>query len=73
MYDREVPSDDEVVASLRLIGGSATASRLCKFLMEKGHPKRQSQLAIQRATERQRLQVNEDWTLEVAERQPAVA
>jgi len=61
----EVPSDDEVVATLQQLGGHADAVKLCRALMEKGHPHLESQLAIQRTAERRRLVVNRDWTLSV--------
>jgi len=68
-FSREIPSDDEVVAMLNQLGGHADALKLCRALMEAGHPKLQSQLAIQRAAERRRLVVNADWTLSL----PALA
>lgn len=64
---REVPSDNEVVETLLGLGGHADAVTLCKTLMDRGHPQRQSQLAIQRAAERGRLIVNRDWTLSIPE------
>lgn len=62
-YVNEVPSDDEVIATLREMGGQTDALALCKSLMQKGHPELQSQLAIQRAAERGKLKVERDWTL----------
>lgn len=62
----EIPSDDEVVEALRTLQGHTTASSLCNRLVADGHPRRDSQLAIQRATERGRLVVNADWTLSLA-------
>jgi hypothetical protein len=59
----EVPSDDEVVATLRELNGHADAVELCRALMDRGHPQLETQLAIQRAAERGRLVVNRDWTL----------
>jgi len=59
----EIPSDDEVVATLQRLGDRVTARALCMELVTAGHPVRQSQLAIQRAAERGRIQVNTDWTL----------
>jgi hypothetical protein len=61
----EVPSDNEVVQTLTALGGHADAVQLCRALMDAGHPRLQSQLAIQRAAERRRLLVNRDWTLSV--------
>lgn len=60
----EVPSDDQVVAALKKLGDGVTARALCmELVLVAGHPVRQSQLAIQRAAERGRIQVNDDWTL----------
>ena len=59
----EIPSDDEVVATLQRLGDRVTARALCMELVTAGYPVRQSQLAIQRAAERGRIQVNTDWTL----------
>jgi len=71
-YVTEVPSDEEVVATLRLLGGRSDALELCQRLMQNGHPELQSQLAIQRAAERGKLVVERDWTLSV-QREQAVA
>ena len=62
----EIPSDDEVVAKLRKLGGKATALDLCNALVAAHHPRRESQLAIQRASERRRIIVEADWTLSLA-------
>ena len=62
-YVKEVPSDDEVIAILRALGGQSDALTLCKELMQNGHPELQSQLAIQRTAERGKLIVERDWTL----------
>lgn len=59
----EIPSDDQVVAALALLGGQSTAQKLCDALVEAGHPRRDSQLAIQRSSERGRITVQPDWTL----------
>jgi hypothetical protein len=61
----EIPSDDEVVETLAGLGGHADAVELCTALMARGHPQLESQLAIQRAAERRRLQVLRDWTLSI--------
>lgn len=61
----EVPSDNEVVAVLVRLGGHASARALCDALVDDGHPRRDSQLAIQRASERGRINVAADWTLNV--------
>lgn len=72
MNHHEVPSDQQVVdALLALDTPQVDAVTLCEKLMEGGHPRLQSQLAIQRAAERGRLAVNSDWTLSVT--QEAVA
>lgn len=62
----EIPSDDEVVAVLERLGGRTDAMSLCRALVDEGHPVAKSQLAIQRATDRQRLILDRDWTLSVA-------
>ncbi|MDQ0998052.1 hypothetical protein QFZ34_003234 [Phyllobacterium ifriqiyense] len=59
----EIPSDDAVVYALRSLGGRATAAKLCDELVKNKHPRRDSQLAIQRASERERILVGSDWTL----------
>lgn len=61
----EIPSDEQVVAALVALGDGATARALCKALIDLNHPVRESQIAIQRAAERGRILVNEDWTLSV--------
>jgi len=62
----EIPSDNDVVVALERLGGSATAIKLCRRLMEDGHPEWQCQLAIQRAAERGKIDVRDDWTLTTA-------
>jgi hypothetical protein len=59
----EIPSDDQVAAVLLELGDNVTARALCAALIAAGHPTRQSQVAIQRAAERGRIRVNDDWTL----------
>ncbi|HEX9931742.1 MAG TPA: hypothetical protein VGB08_02755 [Allosphingosinicella sp.] len=66
MANIEIPSDQAVVDALAELGGRATAVRLCHALVVAGHPIRQSQLAIQRAAERGRIEINSDWSLSVA-------
>ena len=61
----KIPSDEEVVAVLRSLGERVTARVLCNALVNKGHPVRQSQVAIQRAAERRRIHVGKDWTLSI--------
>lgn len=59
----EIPSDEQVVAVLVELGGSATALALCNALVTKGYPRPDSQLAIQRTAERGRIKIGTDWTL----------
>lgn len=59
----EIPSDDEVVEVLAELGSQTPARTLCLALVERQHPLRESQIAIQRAAERGRILVNADWTL----------
>ena len=61
----EIPSDDQVVAALANLGDGTTARVLCKALIDAGHPVQQSQIAIQRAAERGRISLHDDWTLSV--------
>lgn len=61
----EIPTDDAVVEALNKLGGRATARQLCEALVRTNHPRRDSQLAIQRASERGRISVGPDWTLSV--------
>jgi hypothetical protein len=65
-HNHEVPSDDQVVAALQTIGGRADASSLLDHLVDEGHPRRQTQLAIQRAADRGRIQLERDWSYTVA-------
>lgn len=62
----EIPSDAEVVQALKDLGGHATAAELCDKLVSEKHPRRDSQLAIQRASERGLIVVGLDWTVSVA-------
>lgn len=64
MRYNEIPSDDEVVSALDELGGRATAAVLCDRLAQ-DHPRRDCQLAIQRAAERGRLQWEHDWALTI--------
>ena len=66
MSEYEVPNDEQVVNALHGLGGPVTAMALCRALVASGHPIRQSQLAIQRAADRGRIQFNKDWTLSAA-------
>ena len=61
----EVPTDDQVVEALAALGDGVSARKLCDALVADGHPRPDSQLAIQRATERGRVAVGQDWTLSV--------
>jgi hypothetical protein len=63
MANLEVPTDDEVIATLRGLGGSTTALKLCDALMKNDHPRLQSQLAIQRTAERGKIHVWSDWSI----------
>lgn len=72
MRYNEIPSDEEVVAALQLIGVGATADVLCNELA-KAHPVRDCQLAIQRAVERGKIAVSKDWRLTVTGREMAAA
>lgn len=63
MLYEEIPSDDAVVEALAGLGGQATALALCDALVAADYPRRDSQLAIQRAAERGRIEVQTDWTL----------
>lgn len=63
----EVPSDEEVIAVLDHLGGRTTALKLCEALMQREHPRLQSQLAIQRTAERGKIHIWSDWTLSLAE------
>lgn len=66
-YIIEIPSDAVVVQALNDLGGSrVTATRLCEALVVAGYPRRDSQLAIQRAAERGHIIVGSDWTLSSA-------
>jgi len=69
----EIPSDDQVVAALEGLGDGVTARVLCKALIDQGHPVQQSQIAIQRAAERGRILVNDDWTLSIPQEAEAIA
>lgn len=62
----EIPSDQDVIDALTECGGKATAVRLCEYLVSKKHPKKDSQLAIQRATERGKIRIMPDWSLEIS-------
>lgn len=67
--DIEIPTDDEVVAKLSELAameeynGYVSARALCDALVTDGNPVGRSQLAIQRAAERGKLLINDDWTL----------
>lgn len=65
MSSNEIPSDDEVVAALAALGERVSARALCEKLVADGHPLRKTQLAIQRAAERDLIFIHPDWTLSV--------
>lgn len=63
----EIPSDEQVVEALKGLKRKATAVELCEALVAAGHPRPDSQLAIQRAIERKRISVGSDWKLSIVE------
>ena len=69
----EVPSDEEVVETLGQLEGRTTALKLCEALMQRGHARLQSQLAIQRTAERGKIHIWSDWTLSLDEQKVAAA
>lgn len=72
MTNLEIPSDNDVVAALAALGGHATAIELRDALIANGHSKSRCELAIQRAADRGRLNIERDWTLSLdQERQVA--
>ena len=73
MSYNEILLDAQVVAALTALGSRTTALKLCEKLVLEGHPRRDSQLAIQRAAERGAITINADWSLSVAERREPVA
>lgn len=69
MMRSEIPTDDEVVAALmKKPDARSTAIDLCDALVAAGHSRRDSQLAIQRATERRRVVVGSNWMLSLPEK-----
>ena len=71
MTRREIPSDHDVVDALLHLNGHSTALALCNELVARGNTRRDSQLAIQRASERGRVVTANDWTLSVAQQAAA--
>ena len=67
----EVPSDDEVIEVLQELHGAADARALCARLMENGHGRLASQLAIQRTAERGKILLRDDWTFAAVELEAA--
>lgn len=67
----EVPSDEQVIAALHELHGAANARALCARLMEKGHGRLASQLAIQRTAERGKITMRDDWTFSAVELEAA--
>lgn len=63
MEYKEIPSEHDVIAALERLNGHATARKLCEELVDKGHPRRDSQLAIQRTEERGLIVVEHDWSV----------
>ena len=71
MARREIPSDDDVVAALASLGGHSTALALCDELVRRNNTRRDSQLAIQRASERGHVITGSDWMLSLAQQAAA--
>lgn len=70
----EIPSDEVVLAMLVRMGDRVTARDLCEHLVEAGHSRGQSQIAIQRAAERGKIAINGDLSLSpVAQDEPVAA
>lgn len=63
----EIPSDDQVVEALAQLAGRATARALCEKLVVLGYPRPDSQIAIQRAIERDRVLLEANWMLSIPE------
>lgn len=63
MIYKDIPTSSQVADALSQLGGSATAYGLCQRLVEQGRPRRDSQLAIQRAAENSVIQFESDLTL----------
>ena len=59
----EIPSDEVVLALLVEMGERVSARALCERLVDAGHPRGQSQIAIQRAAERGKIAINDDLSL----------
>jgi hypothetical protein len=69
MSNLEIPSDDDVVAALNMLGGGATALQLRDELVGQSHGKSRCELAIQRAVDRGRIFIWRDWTVHLDEEQ----
>lgn len=70
----EIPSDEVVLATLVKMGDRVSARDLCEKLVEAGHPRGRSQIAIQRAAERGKIAINEDLSLSpIAQEEPVAA
>lgn len=59
----EIPSDEVVLATLASMGLRVSARDLCDKLVDDGHPRGKSQIAIQRAAERGKIVINSDLSL----------
>lgn len=53
--------DDNVIQAIQALGGEADAPKLLKQLTSAGLPPYAAQLAIQRAFERQMIDLGRDW------------
>ena len=59
----EIPADEVVVAMLAQLGDRVSARALCEALVNAGHPRGRSQIAIQRTAERGKIIINSDLSL----------
>lgn len=62
---KNVPTSGQVADELGRLGSRATAYELCQALVARGFPRRDSQLAIQRAADAKAIEIGADWTLSV--------
>ena len=60
------PTEDDVKTALAALGGTATASSVCDRLTKQGFARDRAQLAIQRATDGERVIIEGDWRLRLA-------
>jgi hypothetical protein len=59
----DIPTSDQVLASLKLIGESTNAASLCRLLVLVGYEKKNASLAIQRAIDDGTLQISDGWKI----------